>query len=262
VPGPDLPKPGDVLSEADVADFYVVPSGVVFAGLICREREWHCLAGDPRKVEWVITYSNEPVDTNIFDTDDSVYTPPNILDVPMTLEYSGECVNINPTNAPGSAGWTWEASGATVVQPIPKKVNSSSLKIGPIYIDQSHYYGFMWASRYLAGRLNDRDNPFNFDPAYGEGGKKGSWLFQSATTEMIRNYVSNKWWRVELDFLFRDPDGTGEEGWQKILRLDGVWDKPKDNLGNYLYTYGNFEALWNMEKSPDTSISPLPPPPP
>jgi hypothetical protein len=253
VAGPDLPKPGEVLDEADVADFYVVPHGVVFTGLICREREWHCLAGDPKKVEWVITYSNEPVDTNVFDTDDSPYTPASIADLPMTLEYSGECVNINPTNAPGSAGWTWEASGTTVVQPIPFKVNSSALKIGPLYISEANYDNFMYASRYLAGKLNDTSNPFGFTSS---GGGKGSWLFQSATTEVFRNYVSNKWWRAELDFLFRDPDGTGIDGWQKILRLDGVWDIPKDGSGNNLYTYGNFEALWDFTISPVTEPAP------
>jgi hypothetical protein len=184
---------------------YMAPGEVVFTGLICRERTWRALAGDPKVVEWTVSYSNDPVDTNIFDTSVDDYTPPDIQDVPMTLEFSGESVNINPVNAPGSAGWTWESSGATVVQPIPFKVNSSNLKIGPIYISLLNYDNFMYASRYLAGRLNDTENPFEF--AVGSsGGGIGSWLYHGASTEPVRNYVSDKWWRVELNFLYRNPD--------------------------------------------------------
>ena len=134
---------------------------------------------------------------------------------------------------------------------ISKKVNSSTLRLTRYVQDGVDFENFLYAIRYMSGKLNHIDNPFG---AAVKGGR-GCWLFASANTEMINNYACDKWWREEIEFMYRNPDTTDSEGWQKILRLDGVWDIPLDVNGLMLYEYGNMESLW------DESVTPVPPAP-
>jgi len=250
--GVELPNPGDVLSEEDVNTYLAVPPGADFSGLYCRTRHWQCLAGCPKVIEWTIGYSNEPVDQNVFTKLGEDYTPSDINFLPITIEYGGESVNINPSSS-GSSGWTWESDGTIINQALPFKVNTSTIRIVR-YVRDDFFEDFSWTIHYLAGRLNDTKFPFGTSI----GGGVGCWLFDSAPTEVFRNCYNEKWWRAEIVCKYRSPDGIDVDGWQQVLRINGIFDKPINSTAGriwtpYMYGYGNFAALLDDTIPPETA---------
>ena len=151
----------------------------------------------------------------------------------MTIEYAGEFIVFSPTQ---SSGWTWQTSGDPVAQPVPYRVNTSTLRIVR-YVPDSYYKVFQTNVRSITGLVNATADPF------GIGGGVECWLFQGVQTELFRSINNVKWWRAELEFTYRNPDGTDTKGWQKLIRLDGVWDIPIHG-GLYLYNTGDFSVLW------------------
>jgi hypothetical protein len=217
--------------------------------LICVSRSIKPLAGHPGKFEWSCSYTNEPVDTMVFWSVGDIPDPVDVQYLPKTIEFGGEYVNINPVNAPGSAGWLWSSDDTTVVQPLPTKVNKTTLKITR-YIPDERFTTFEGNVKTLTGSVNNSADPFGTVI----GGGMECWLFEGATTEIFYNCFNHKMWRAELQFSYRNPDhasGAAEvEGWNKILRLDGQWDVPyrsgvvpPDN--DVLYEDGDFSALFD-----------------
>jgi len=251
--GVELPNPGDVLREEDVNTYLAVPPGADFSGLYCRTRHWQCLAGCPKVIEWTIGYSNEPVDWNVFTKLGEDYIPSDINFLPITIEYGAETNLINPSTKAGSSGWTWESDGKDCDKPLPFKINTSTLRIVR-YVRDDYFGNFSWAIQYLNGRLNDTQFPFGTSI----GGGIGCWLFDSAPTEVFRNCYNEKWWRAEITCKYRMPDGIPLDGWQKVLKMNGEWDKPINNnplrpWTPYMYGYGNFAALLDDTLMPQSS---------
>lgn len=217
------------------------------SGLICRSQDWQPMAGHPDN--WVITcsYTNEPVDVKLFADQSDSPIPTAIEDLPLSLEINGEYVYINPDLA---AGWTWKTGATPVKQPIPFKVNGCTLRLTRYVSDQA-YFSFLFTSKAFGGHVNDQEDPFG--PAIGGG--IGSWVYNGAHTEIFRDSTDTKWWKCDLEFAYRDPDGTDEEGWNKLLRLDGLWDQPinpkagsytppRTDPNNSLYQHAPFGELF------------------
>lgn len=240
-PGDSLVFPAPFLASITQLDM-IPPTG---NNIICRSKTIRALAGHPNKFEWVCSFTNEPVDPNVFTFKVGTYGVPDIDKLPMTIEYSGEFTTINPTNTPGSSGWKWNDLGTSVMQPLPFRVNSSTLRIIR-YVADSEYQTFQSNVRALSGHVNYVDNPLGT----GLAGGIGCWLFVGCTTETFRNDTDDKWWRAELEFIYRNPDGTDLEGWNKVLRLDGKWDIPIMDVPlpsgqDSLYPEGDFDALFD-----------------
>ena len=234
--GATLPKLGDSFTPpAAVAS---VLGLTTLSTLICRSRSIRCLAGDSTRFEYKVTYSNEPVDTGVFS---GTGTPPvNVNDLPKTVEFSGEYVTIEPST---SSGWKWSDDKA-VLQPLSFRVNESTLRIVR-YVPDFKMQNFQIAIRSLVGKVNANDDPFGSRV----GGKKRCWLFTGATAEMFYNGDDVKFWKAELEFIYRNPDYSNTEGWNKLLRFDGMWDvplnpNPIDPAQNKLYVDGDFSPLF------------------
>jgi hypothetical protein len=239
----DIPRPGQEIEFPQQLTSVITPLPST-AGIICRQRSTKPLAGHPEKYEIVVTYSNEPIDGSVYNIAGEETPSTDVADLPMTLEYSGEYNNIDPTDS--TSPWTWSNGGSTVTQPIGFRVNSSVLRIVR-YIPDGTYTTFMGGVKACAGKVNSRANPFT----EAIGGGRASWLFEGATTEVFYNSQNQKFWRAELQFSYRDPDGTDNNtdddtlgnGWQKIMKLSGEWDIPMKADGTRLYALVDFEQL-------------------
>lgn len=215
------------------------------SNVLCRTRDSESLAGHPSKIQWICTYNNEPVDKRIFTKPGDEEEPTAINKLPMSLEYSGEYITINPEVADG---WVWQTSGDPVKQPIAKRVNLITLRIVR-YVSGLNYQNFQRTVRILAGTVNDKINPFLIGSDTVDD--RGSWLFINAPTENFYNNLDKQWYRVELEFQYRVPyydialTNPERNGWQKLLKLDGTWDIVVDNMGNYRYAEGDFSALFD-----------------
>lgn len=230
-----IPRPGDEIEFPSAFETVLGDYLSTKAGIVCRQRSTKPLAGHPNKYEIIVTYSNEPVDYTVFATAGGEGPTTDIGDLPITLEYSGEFNTLTPESA---EGWTWTTGGGAVAQPLGYRVNSSVLRFTR-YVNGNVYDSFQTAVKNASGKVNSDANPFTT----ALGGGKGCWLFVGSTTEMFYNAQNVKFWRAELEFLYRNPDDTDEEGWQKIMRLDGVWDIPKKPDDSKLYETTSFESL-------------------
>lgn len=206
--------------------------------LICRSRTWRSLGGHPDKGEWVCEYSNEPTDRSVFRTSGDT-SPTDVSDLPTNIQYSGEFASINPVQGQQTSTWTWLSDSTSVLQAIHFRVNSSTVRFTR-YVDNSNYASFAGEVRKLSGKVNTNDSPFGS----AIGGGPRCWLFVGATAEIFRNQDDEKFWRVDLEFVYRDPDGLSYDGWDKILRLDGVWDVPIKSGGGTLYEGASFDTLF------------------
>jgi hypothetical protein len=238
--GVEVPTPGDDLDGTTIP-IPLKPAGVQFSGCICRSRSWKAIAGDSRKTRWIVEFNNEPVDINIFNKPEDPYSPLDFTGMPISLEFGGEMVTINPGTNPAASEWTWRSDGTSVLQPVSKKVKAMTLRISRYVKDGEDFKTFNTNVHSLLGRVNDRDNPFGENI----GGGTGCWFFAACPTEILHNYRTDRWWKADMEFGYRDPDYTNLEGWQKILRLDGSWDVPLNKAGAYMYLTGDFSKLWN-----------------
>jgi len=262
--GVEIPNMGDKFELNTIPPNYETYAQGPYTHFICVSRSFKPLAGHPYKFEWSCSYTNEPIDPVAFWAGGELPTPTDVADLPKTIEFGGEIVNINPANAPGSAGWLWDNSvegvnpgdpgyvaDTTVVQPLPTKVNKTTLRITR-YIVDANFTIFEGNCKSLTARVNNAPCPFGTVI----GGGMECWLFEGATTEVFYNCYNQKLWRAELQFTYRNPDhedvtdNLEVEGWNKILRLDGKWDVPymtvpRPDASDTLYVDGDFSALFD-----------------
>ena len=245
VDGPELPAPGDEFILPDSINSGTALTGMGFpdfTGLICKSRSLKPLAGHALKYEWTISYTNEYIDPTVFNRDDPI---PNIdiADLPKTLEYSGEFLNVNPGS--GQSGWVYDDNGEVVAEPIGKKINTSTMRVTR-YVPDSEYSDFQEQVRAIMGHVNSSDDPFS-----GFGGGTGTWLFVGCQTEIFGTSTNETMWRAELTFNYRDPDDLDVDGWQKVLRrVDSTWVVVKDSFGNKLYEEEDFNLLFKNTTTP------------
>ena len=244
----DLPKPGDEFTfpfsgSSDLSLLGYMPKSS--NKIICRERTMNPLAGDQRAYQWTVTYNNEPVDPTVFNLpSDSTSPGTSPSQLPISLEYSGEFMLTNPPAEKGTnPNWKWKWTNVSppnneVTVPIPKRVNTSTLRIVR-YVKDTDYNIFQGQVRSCTGKVNS-----NADPFKGVGGGIECWLFVGVSTEYFRNSNDVRWWRAELEFNYRNPDGTDSKGWNKLLRQDGIWDIPVAGSSTYIYESTNFDVLW------------------
>ena len=246
---PDGTDSGVTLPEA--GDTFTAPSNMASGslpmplkdldGLICRQRTITPLAGHPGKFEWQLVYTNEPVDESVFTESGTTPTTTAVADLPKSIEFGGEFTTITPK---ADDGWKWDSDNSTVIQPLPFRVNTSTLRIVR-YVSKAAYATFQTNVRNLTGHVNHADNPFGTDI----GGGLGCWLFTGATAEYFRNAYDEAWWRVEMIFVYRNPDQSNVQGWNTILRLDGKWDYPinpnPSGADDGLYLTGDFAGLFD-----------------
>lgn len=224
-----------------------------YTSIRCRKRSWYPIEGDARKIKWVCNFTNEPVDAGIFIASGEDYVPSDPSDLPINFEYSGEFATIQPvTNS--TKAWKWTSDGKDVVQAIPHKICSATARMLR-YVPDVNYETFSYNVKFLRGRVNDiADTPLCL------AGGEGCWLFTGCTTEVLNNWKDEKWWRAELTFSYRDPDGTDNEGWNKLLRSDsttnnGEWGTVQNPYAgadeDTTYYHGNFLALFDEEEDPE-----------
>ena len=219
-------------SGADVID-------IGFQKIFCRTQETSPLAGHPAKLLITCSYTNEPVDDNIFIRSAADFHAVDVNTIPKTIENAGEFVVINPTLSTTN-DWTWEATNEPVLQPVPYRVNTSNVRITRMVA--SDYFDILQTRiKALVGTVNDTANPLGSVL----GGGAGCWLFTGASSEMFRNHADIPFYKVDFDFSYRSPNFEDKDGWQLLLKLDGSWDRPVDKDGNYIYTTTDFSKLWN-----------------
>lgn len=231
--------PTDLANPTDASGLPIIPNSA--SRLYCRSQDVELVAGDPTKLTIVCNYSNEPVDTNIFISKKEDFSAPQDPEyLPKTCEYAGEMVSINPSSM-GSSNWKWTSTGNTVQQPIPSRVPTTSVRVTKYTI--SDYYQQMQAHiAECAGTVNNYANPLGASM----GGGAGCWLFVGASAEQFVNAYNLLFWKIDLEFNYRNPDGTSTvDGYQKILSLDHGWDIPVDGSNNKLYRETDFYKLFN-----------------
>ena len=230
----DLPKIGEDYTDSLLLED---PSAheITYESLLCRRITRTTVAADKRILQYTCYYNNEPTDPSQFSESGTSTAGENL---PINLEYSGEIQMLNPDQ---SSGWKWDSDNTTVIQPIPFKVGTSTLRISRIVLDKN-YRAYVTSAKKLLGKINSENNyPLN------DG--VGNWIFSSVNTEMFRDFKDEKKWRVELIFTYRNPEpdtpSKSTYGWNKILRINGNWDSPKKAGSDYLYGTGvSFNALF------------------
>ena len=240
--GPDLPAPGDSFESPENLMSGLNPAPIQnLDNLICRQRTMNPWSGHPDKFQWDVTYTNEPVDPSVFTEKGTDPTATDVTKLPKSIEFGGEFTTITPVK---KSGWKWDSDNTAVVQPLPFRVNTSTLRITR-YVSENKYNAFQKNVQNLAGRVNHADNPFGKSI----GGGLGCWLFTGVTAEYFRNVNDTAWWRAELIFVYRNPDNTNNQGWNTILRLDGKWDYPTNphpsGPDDGLYLTGDFSGLFD-----------------
>lgn len=209
------------------------------SNLICVKREVSFVASDVRVTKWICTYSNEPSDLAQYTANDNA--PPSDTDnLPVNIDYSAEYVLYNPPqDATGlaSSKWVWNDDQTTkILEPIPFAVRQATKKIQGVVLD-ADYQAMINTVQSKIGQVNSAGDYFK---------EKGCWLFAGLATEMYRNFVDKKAWKAELTFIYRDPDGTKTDGWQKILSRDGggVWKIPYNtSTTKMMYTETDLDSL-------------------
>jgi len=230
-----LPEVGDIFENPLTADEEPMD------GLICRSVEETAVNSDQRVIQFTVQYSNEPCDITQFIPDEENPMPDDATNLPISMEYSCEFVNIRPATEADSQ-WQWTDSGDSVLDPISFRVTNLTMRVKR-WISDTYYNIFMDNCRVMQGTVNIAEMPV------GPAGGIGCWLFTNVTTEMFRNHKDQKIWQAELIFVYRDPDGTNVNGWNKILRNDGTWQVPKRkgispdqnmyNTTNFTWLFGN-----------------------
>jgi len=200
-----------------------------FTRTTCRRIVKRLVALDPGTVEYTCTYSNEPTDEAQFNGGTQAYQS-----LPQSQEFGGE---YNLMDDP-SSGWTWDEAGTEKVDvPISYAVATSTKKITRI-MTYEQFAQFEPEAKRNLGCVNEAAN------IPGPGGIH-CWLFTSYTTESYYNWKDELTYRAELVFQYRDPDGTDDDGWNKILKSDSTWGTPFDENNDKLYTEANFETLFS-----------------
>jgi len=241
----DLPKCGEALilpyQLNQSPSNYPASFSSASNNILCRTLKKTPLQGHPSKFQWTATYSNEPVDPNVFTDGYASWTPSDVTKLSQSYEYGGEFTSITP-NPDNTTDWLWDADPSKpVLQPIGFKVAVITRRFTKYLIDGIPYQEFKANVKKLAGTLNTTSDPFNDTTDIGYG----NWLFLAAPTEPFRNCNDILMWRAELEFKYRNPDDSINDGWQKLLNLDGTWGIPTRTGGIKLYKYGNFDALFN-----------------
>lgn len=247
--GVEPPAVGDAYTFPPViaSGFPITGVGPTVSGLVCRSTSYRALAGDIRKFEYNCSYNNEPVDKGLFidPTKPGSYVPSNPTEIPLSIEYSGEFTNLNPDSS--SYEWQWKDNSNDVKQPIASRVNQFTYRFTR-YIGNNtspySYQNFQINCQGGLGHVNDAADPFGLG-----GCGIGCLLFVGCNSEVFRDSYDTKWWRVELEFIYRNPDALDTQGWQKVMRLDGSWQIPiKKSDSKPLYKYANFQALFDEAK--------------
>ena len=231
IAGPDFPKVGDEFyTTLDVAYGLTAYN---YTGVYCRQIDWDYLGGHPNKYQMTASYSNEPMDSSVFTSLSKTAT--DMDNLPTTIEYSGEYSTLNFTKDNAvTAGWTWKNAKTVVAQPLAFRVNSSTIKISR-YVKDENMQSFQATHASLAGKVNN--NTFR---GYG----KGCVLYTGCSTEMFKNSGNTRYWKVDLEFASRNPDGTNYDGWQLQLMMTGFWDTPIRSDGKARYEEGDFSNLF------------------
>lgn len=255
---------GDTTHTADLPDVgdefdYPFDINIGFnseGGLLCRSVEVSAVNADQTVLQFTCNYSNEPCDRAQFTPNDGGDQPTSDpSDLPVTMEYAGEFVLVQP-NSLNDSQWLWKDNHEGVIDPICFKVNQVTMRLQR-FVPNDAIDTFHINCRRSSGHVNKEFGDFTLPG----GGGKGCWLFGSATTEMFRNHNDEKMWRAELLFTYRDPDGLDVDGWNKILRRDGTWQIPvKKGTETYptggdpIYSYIDFQYLFNDQEMVDTVV--------
>ena len=207
----------------------------------CVKIDQQYVMRDKRKLLVTCYYSNEPIDPSNMALDS--VPPKDPSELPQEFDYSGEYQVWTPNKLnTGANNWVWADTNIKIAQSVPFRVRTMNYKISRI-ISTDSYDPFRSSVMNLLGKVNNRE---------WMGQKEGSWLFVGARSEMFNDQQSKNAYKFELTFSFRDPDGTGVNGWQKIMSIDtGLFrliklsgTLPEDHSYENLYESGDFAELF------------------
>lgn len=204
--------------------------------LFCTKITQKYINSDKRKVLYTCYYSNEPVDNSNMLLE---YTPPTDPgELPQVLEYAGE---INLWKAPTTETeqvWRWESQSGEGVKAIPFRIRTYNKKVNRI-IPESKYRDYIVRIQECLGKVNGK-------AIWNQDGGDGCWLFTGARSELFRDQRDDRAYLFELTFSYRDPDGTDEDGWQKILNSKGEWLRPyNSDSGEFMYPVTDLNILFD-----------------
>jgi len=157
-------------------------------------------------------------------------------DLPVSVDVGGDYTSIEPfttdSNGDNIYYWHWDTDGAGVNQPIFFHNGIANIRFTKV-VDNAE--AFIKTSMAYVGHVNS-GTFFSFP--------KHWILYEGCNMYQFKNKLGFNRWKAELHFAVRNvTDDAGEfNGWNFILRKDaaaggagGMWDRPKDANGGYLY---------------------------
>ena len=194
-----IPVIGDVFTDA---------AGTTFGAMFCIHVNQKVVASDSSVIQYTCAYSNEPIDNRNMFLSTETAPPTTIMGLPQDFEMSGEYTLFKVSDKFFSeSNWKWDASSAyhpneKIANAIPMRVRTYNRKFQKI-VPSSVYADFLTLIKDKIGKVNS--------VAWEDGGA-GSWLFMGARSEIFNDQTNNYAYKFDLNFSYRDPDGTNENG--------------------------------------------------
>ena len=165
-------------------------------------------------------------------------------DLPVSVDVGGELVAVEPYTVDESGvktfHWNWQTDGEGCNQPIFFHQGIANIRFTKVVPDAE---AFVKTSMAYVGHVNS-GTFFSFPT--------GWVLYEGCSMYQFKNKLGFNRWKAELHFAVRNvTDDAGEfNGWNFILRKDaaaggagGVWDRPVNVNGAFLYTGLDFDNL-------------------
>lgn len=149
-------------------------------------------------------------------------------------EFGGDMQTI-----PKPTGWKWTTGTDLPIGniPIARRVLTINYSRPTPLMSSAENTTFIGKLIAVSGKVNSDDF---------EGWGVGNVLCNGASGGTVRDEHGHVKYRYDVSFSVRSLPGvdSGANGWQHVMREDGVWDKPKDSGGANLYGTASFEGLF------------------
>jgi hypothetical protein len=195
--------------------------GTTAAACLLRSRNRKVFERDGAYYQYTLNYSTK--------------SNPNPTPVDTTerkQSFGGDMQTIEKPDA-----WKWTTSGSAIMLPMPVRIVTVTFSRPTKELAASANESFKAAMVANGGKINSDEY---------DGWGVGNVMLVGANGGSARNKAGTQVWKYEVEFAVRIVPGKATDGWQYIMREDGIWDKPKrkDNA-TYLYETAAFGTTMN-----------------
>jgi hypothetical protein len=202
------------------------PNGNAVTGCMCRGVTVRYAGGDPTIPEYVFNFSTHDPAQQSTGNQFVVGTDNIVIDKP--------------------SGWKWKTADTDIDIPLFIQVATGTLSYR-VSKKNSEIEDYRTTIADIAGTVNS--DPFK---GYNEGnvyfaGASGS----SAITTDPSTGFTIKFWYIDLHFSIKQIPDVDKDGWNSLMRPDGVWDIPiqGDDEEAKLYDKTDFRSLGDLTDS-------------